>query len=150
MIRYAALVAIFFAAIGAALVVQFLAEAVGPGAALAAAAALIVVASAVFQRRLRLHGRQRGTSALLLRRAALLPALLLIGAFAALSLVGAAAALFSGIAATGSGGIGSVSAGLSEAIVEIMLAGIVVTLVAAGLWTVGSGPSEDADRDESK
>jgi hypothetical protein len=55
-----------------------------------------------------------------------------------------------GMAASGSGGIGSVSAGISEALVETLLAGIVVALAVGSYWAFGTGRSRGSDRDDSK
>jgi len=101
----------------------------GPGTALAALAILIVVASAVFHHRLRLADEAG-------RRIAALPYVLFAAAVVALFAIGAALTSWS-IGATGSGGIGSVSAGLSEALVETMLVAVVVVTAVVVISTFG-------------
>jgi hypothetical protein len=148
--RYSPLVAVLFAAATAWFTVTLLHTTLGPAAALGVAALVVVGASAVFHRRLRVDRAYGGGDTPARRRAALMPVLLLGAAFAVLYAVGAVAAIVWGISASGSGGIGSVSAGISEAIVETVLAGIVAALVAGSVWAFSSGRSDRADRDDSK
>ena len=104
----------------------------GPGTALAALAILIVVASAVFHHRLRLADEAG-------RRIAALPYVLFAAAVVALFAIGTVLTFWT-TRASGSGGIGSVSAGLSEALVETMLVAVVVVTAVVVISTFGRRP----------
>lgn len=117
-------------------------------AALGGAALLVVVVSAVYHRRLRVRAAH-GEDARVTRRAVLTPLAVMVVAFATMWVFGFVASVFMLFTADVGGGIGSVSAGISEALVETVLMAIVAALAAGTIWASSRG-SSGADRDDSK
>jgi hypothetical protein len=129
---------LLLAAVVSSVLVLAVWAAIGPAAAHGVAAASIVLTSIVFHRRLR-GAVAVSPSAGAMRRAAIMPFVVGVAALVVLGIVIEAVIWLRSPPRGPSGGIGSVSAGVSEALVETVLGLCLVCLLAAGARAIFGG-----------